>query len=62
MTPTIPTPYWARPSRCRRSASASSRDAPEQTVDAVEAALAVGYRQIDTAAAYGNERELREEN
>src|SRR3954453_19195853 len=30
---------------------------PDETVAAVEAALAVGYRHIDTAAAYGNERE-----
>jgi 2,5-diketo-D-gluconate reductase A len=33
---------------------------PEETVAAVEAALAVGYRHIDTAAAYGNEREVGE--
>ncbi|QDG66111.1 aldo/keto reductase [Pseudarthrobacter sp. NIBRBAC000502772] len=31
---------------------------PEQTTAAVEAALAAGYRHIDTAAAYGNEREV----
>lgn len=31
---------------------------PEQTTPAVEAALATGYRHIDTAAAYGNEREV----
>jgi diketogulonate reductase-like aldo/keto reductase len=31
---------------------------PEQTTAAVEAALATGYRHIDTAAAYGNEREV----
>jgi diketogulonate reductase-like aldo/keto reductase len=31
---------------------------PDETVAAVEAALAVGYRHIDTAAAYGNEREV----
>ena len=29
---------------------------PEETADAVETALRVGYRHIDTAAAYGNER------
>ncbi|MGO4432848.1 aldo/keto reductase [Paenarthrobacter sp. RAF9] len=34
------------------------QSAPEQTTAAVEAALAVGYRHIDTAAAYGNEREV----
>ena len=33
---------------------------PEETRAAVEAALAVGYRHIDTAAAYGNEREVGE--
>jgi 2,5-diketo-D-gluconate reductase A len=33
---------------------------PDETVAAVEAALAVGYRHIDTAAAYGNEREAGE--
>ena len=31
---------------------------PDETVTAVEAALQVGYRHIDTAAAYGNEREV----
>ncbi|GAA2156833.1 diketogulonate reductase-like aldo/keto reductase [Humibacillus xanthopallidus] len=31
---------------------------PDETRDAVEAALATGYRHIDTAAAYGNEREV----
>lgn len=33
---------------------------PEQTTAAVEAALATGYRHIDTAAAYGNERQVGE--
>jgi diketogulonate reductase-like aldo/keto reductase len=33
---------------------------PEQTVTAVEAALSTGYRLIDTAAAYLNEREVGE--
>jgi 2,5-diketo-D-gluconate reductase A len=31
---------------------------PEQTQEVVEVALEVGYRHIDTAAAYGNEREV----
>jgi diketogulonate reductase-like aldo/keto reductase len=31
---------------------------PEETVTAVEAAIDDGYRLIDTAAAYGNEREV----
>ena len=31
---------------------------PEETTAAVEAALRAGYRLIDTAAAYGNEREV----
>jgi diketogulonate reductase-like aldo/keto reductase len=34
------------------------QSAPEVTARAVEAALATGYRHIDTAAAYGNEREV----
>jgi len=33
---------------------------PDETTDAVEAALNTGYRHIDTAAAYGNEREVGE--
>src|SRR3954452_12513123 len=33
---------------------------PEETRDAVRAALDVGYRHIDTAAAYGNERQVGE--
>jgi 2,5-diketo-D-gluconate reductase A len=33
---------------------------PDETVAAVEAALATGYRHIDTAAAYLNEREVGE--
>jgi diketogulonate reductase-like aldo/keto reductase len=33
---------------------------PEETVAAVRAALDTGYRHIDTAAAYGNEREVGE--
>jgi diketogulonate reductase-like aldo/keto reductase len=31
---------------------------PDETIAAVEAALQTGYRHIDTAAAYGNEREV----
>jgi len=34
--------------------------APEETIAAVETALETGYRHIDTAAAYGNEREVGE--
>ncbi|MEV7635406.1 aldo/keto reductase [Pseudarthrobacter enclensis] len=33
---------------------------PEQTTTAVQSALHAGYRHIDTAAAYGNEREVGE--
>ena len=33
---------------------------PDETTAAVDAALAAGYRHIDTAAAYGNEREVGE--
>jgi diketogulonate reductase-like aldo/keto reductase len=34
--------------------------APDETRAAVEAALAAGYRHIDTAAAYGNEKQVGE--
>lgn len=34
------------------------QSAPDETAAAVESALAVGYRHIDTAAAYGNERQV----
>jgi 2,5-diketo-D-gluconate reductase A len=34
--------------------------APEETIAAVESALQTGYRHVDTAAAYGNEREVGE--
>src|SRR3954454_3017828 len=33
---------------------------PDETREAVRAALDTGYRHIDTAAAYGNEREVGE--
>jgi diketogulonate reductase-like aldo/keto reductase len=33
---------------------------PDETIAAVQTALATGYRHIDTAAAYGNEREVGE--
>jgi diketogulonate reductase-like aldo/keto reductase len=33
---------------------------PDETRAAVEAAIAAGYRHIDTAAAYGNERQVAE--
>ena len=33
---------------------------PAETIAAVETALATGYRHVDTAAAYGNEREVGE--
>ncbi len=33
---------------------------PHETLDAVRAALGAGYRHIDTAAAYGNERQVGE--
>ncbi len=33
---------------------------PERTIEAVTTALEVGYRHVDTAAAYGNEREVGE--
>ncbi|KAA9163337.1 aldo/keto reductase [Amycolatopsis acidicola] len=36
------------------------QSAPADTATAVEAALATGYRHIDTAAAYGNERQVGE--
>ena len=33
---------------------------PDETIDAVTTALDIGYRHVDTAAAYGNEREVGE--
>lgn len=36
------------------------QSSPEETASAVETALRVGYRHIDTAAAYANEREVGE--
>ena len=33
---------------------------PAETISAVEASIATGYRLIDTAAAHGNEREVGE--
>ena len=36
------------------------QSSPEDTAQAVRTALEVGYRHIDTAAAYGNEREVGE--
>lgn len=36
------------------------QSSPEETAAAVKTALRVGYRHIDTAAAYGNEREVGE--
>jgi len=36
------------------------QSSPAETAQAVETALEVGYRHIDTAAAYGNEREVGE--
>ena len=36
------------------------QSAPEETAAAVSTALEVGYRHIDTAAAYGNERQVGE--
>ncbi|GAA2069573.1 aldo/keto reductase [Microbacterium hatanonis] len=36
------------------------QSAPEETATAVETALKAGYRHIDTAAGYGNEREVGE--
>jgi len=33
---------------------------PDETRDAVRAALDLGYRHVDTAAAYGNERQVGE--
>jgi len=46
-------------SRCRPSAWVSARP-PEETRDAVRAALGTGYRHIDPASPYGNERQVGE--
>ncbi len=47
-------------SRCPRSVSGVFQTPPDETRDAVRAALDAGYRHIDTAAAYGNERQVGE--
>ena len=36
------------------------QSSPEETAGAVEAAIASGYRLVDTAAIYGNERQVGE--
>jgi diketogulonate reductase-like aldo/keto reductase len=36
------------------------RQTPELVAPAVEGAIAIGYRLIDTAASYGNERQVGE--
>jgi diketogulonate reductase-like aldo/keto reductase len=36
------------------------QSSPEDTASAVQTALETGYRHIDTAAAYGNERQVGE--
>lgn len=36
------------------------RESPELVAPAVEKAIATGYRLIDTAASYGNERQVGE--
>lgn len=36
------------------------QSSPEETAAAVETALGIGYRHVDTAAGYGNEREVGE--
>ena len=49
--------------KCRQSDSVSFRPPltpPDETRDAVQAALTAGYRHIDTAAAYGNEKQVGE--
>lgn len=38
------------------------QSAPEETTTAVQSALSAGYRHIDTAAGYANEREVGEGN
>jgi diketogulonate reductase-like aldo/keto reductase len=47
-------------SSCPRWVWACSRHPLRRPRAAVEAAIAAGYRHIDTAAAYGNERQVAE--
>src|SRR4051794_25190286 len=58
MTPTIPTLALNNGVEMPVLGLGVFQTPPDETVAAVEAALAVGYRHIDTAAAYGNEREV----
>src|SRR4051795_1772509 len=58
MTPTATTPAVTLNNGVRMPALGLGvfQSPPEETAAAVEAALRVGYRHVDTAAAYGNER------
>src|SRR4051794_1344189 len=60
MTPTIPTLALNNGVEMPAIGLGVFQTPPDETVAAVEAALAVGYRHVDTAAAYGNEREVGE--
>ena len=60
MTPTIPTLTLNNNVELPVLGLGVFQTPPDETIGAVEAALAVGYRHIDTAAAYGNEREVGE--
>ena len=56
MTPTIPTLTLNNNVEMPVLGLGVFQTPPDETIGAVEAALATGYRLIDTAAAYGNER------
>src|SRR4051794_33937873 len=58
MTPTIPTLALNNGVEMPAIGLGVFQTPPDETVAAVEAALAGGYRHIDTAAAYGNESEV----
>jgi diketogulonate reductase-like aldo/keto reductase len=60
MTPTVPTLTLNNGVELPALGLGVFQTPPDETRDAVRAALDSGYRHIDTAAAYGNEREVGE--
>jgi diketogulonate reductase-like aldo/keto reductase len=58
MTPTVPSVTLSNGVELPAVGLGVFQTPPDETRDAVRAALDAGYRHTDTAAAYGNEREV----